>query len=71
VLVRNLAKEELAEESRGEEASLAIRALVLAPTREIAIQAQEYISFLCKSAEPKLIISKAPLLLIGGLDLKE
>ncbi len=38
VLIRNLAKEELAEENRVEEVPLAIKALVLAPTREIAIQ---------------------------------
>lgn len=71
MLIKNLAKEEVAEESKAEEVPLAIKALVLAPTREIAIQAQEYLCFLCKSADPKLIISKAPLLLIGGLDLKE
>jgi len=39
VLIRHLAKEELAEENREDEAPLAIKALVLAPTREIAIQA--------------------------------
>ena len=39
VLIRNLAKEEVEEENKEDEAPLAIRALVLAPTREIAIQA--------------------------------
>jgi superfamily II DNA/RNA helicase len=39
VLIRNLAKEELGEENRKDEVSLAIKAIVLAPTREIAIQA--------------------------------
>jgi superfamily II DNA/RNA helicase len=39
VLIRNLTKEEVAEENKEDEAPLAIRALVLAPTREIAIQA--------------------------------
>ena len=48
-----------------------LQALIVAPTREIALQAQEYIAFLCKDVEDNLVLHKPPLLLIGGLDAKE
>ena len=46
--------------------------MIVTPTREIALQVSEYLTFLCKyvpSDHPHL--SKPPVLLIGGLDIKD
>ena len=59
--------EQLQEESSGQQSeTIEIRGLVLAPTREIAIQLHDYFNLLTKNCE-----RLRSTLLIGGLDLKE
>ncbi len=50
---------------------LEVKGLVIAPTREIAIQIQEFLLFLTKNAPKESMLSRNPALLIGGIDIKD
>ncbi|CDW91641.1 atp-dependent rna helicase [Stylonychia lemnae] len=48
-----------------------IQGLIITPTREIAMQVQEYLDFLTKSTDETLKSRLTTFLVIGGLDIKE
>ena len=45
--------------------------MIVAPTREIALQVQQYLNFLCKHAPTNDLKQLSSELIIGGLDLKQ
>ena len=75
ILIHNLLKSSILPLSRTrsdeEELKVPIKALVITPTREIAIQVKDYIAFLLRHASLEEIPNKSILLGIGGLDIKE
>eukprot|EP00347_Sterkiella_histriomuscorum_P016558 403352736 len=59
---------DFSEENQGK---LNIKALILAPTREIALQVKDYFDFLTKYADDEIKEYLSTYLLIGGLDIKQ
>jgi len=68
-LVANLVRDHAYHQ--GESERVPVKALVVTPTREIAIQVKDYIAFLLRRAPGVEWGSKSIVLGIGGLEIKE